>query len=80
MNSHLEPYLDLNGALLEHGGKTYKVHVRGDWIIYPRKEFQLSGSLEELDCEDAYCYTCLNDLETFFNWQSKLAELLPVLL
>jgi hypothetical protein len=75
-NSHLEAYLPLNGLIFTKNGKKYKVKIEIRSVKYPFAEDIYDGFLECLNPDSIYSITCLNDPETFIEYQPTLNKLL----
>lgn len=75
-NEFLERFETLDKKTFTHKGKTYKVYFRKSLAIYPYKHYSVSLDLRDLNCENEFCFTSLENPDTFAEFGQTLEKML----
>jgi hypothetical protein len=76
INSHLASYINLNGKTFVKNGQRHKVNISSSLIKYPYKAIAFCGDVENLDCQDDFRFSCLQDFESFLVYENQLNKML----
>jgi len=76
INSHLESYINLNGKTFVKNGQRHKVNICSNLIKYPYKAISYKGDVENLDCENEFRFSCLENFESFLVYENQLNKML----
>jgi hypothetical protein len=76
INSHLESYINLNGKTFVKDGQRRKINIGSNLIKYPYKAIAFRGDVENLDCQDEFRFSCLENFESFLVYENQLNKML----
>lgn len=76
INSHLASYINLNGKTFIKDGQRRRINIGSSLIKYPYKAISYKGDVENLDCADEFRFSCLENFESFLQFETQLNKML----
>lgn len=76
LNSHLEKYEKLDKKSFRKDGCRYVVSISIQEIKCPYPAYSWRGDILNLDCQNEYKHSSLEDFESFDVWMPELEKLL----